>query len=112
MAQSNASKAVAQDAVGAVASWFSLHTADPGTTGANEGAGSGYARGQTAWSAANAGSGTKAGTPATIGAAAQSYTHWGLWSASSGGTFHMGGPLPVPEAFGAPGTYALTPTMV
>ena len=96
MAQSNASKAVAQDAVGAVASWFSLHTADPGVTGASEGAGSG----------------TKAGPPATIGAAAQTYTHWGLWSSVAGGTFHMGGPLPVPEAFGAAGTYALTPTMV
>lgn len=112
MAQSSASKAVAQDAVGAAATWFSLHTADPGVTGASEGAGAGYARGQTTWSAANAGSGTKAGTAATIGAAAQTYTHWGLWSAAAGGTFHMGGPLPVPESFGAPGTYTLTPTMV
>ena len=112
MAQSNASKAVAQDAIGAVATWFSLHTGDPGTTGANEGSGTGYARDDTVWAAANAGTGTKLGSQAAIGAAAQSYTHWGLWSASSGGTFHMGGTLPAPEAYGAPGQYLLTPTMI
>lgn len=112
MAQSNASKAVAQDAVGAVATWFSLHTGDPGVTGASEGAGAGYARAQTTWSPANAGTGTKAGTQAVIGAAAQTYTHWGLWSASAAGTFHMGGLLTAPESYGAPGTYGLTPTMI
>jgi hypothetical protein len=111
VAQSNASKAVAQDAIGAVATWFSLHTGDPGTTGANEGAGTGYARGQTVWSAANAGAGTKAGSQATIGAAAQAYTHWGFWTAPTGGTFHIGGVLPAPESYGAPGQYLLTPTM-
>lgn len=111
MAQSNASKAVAQDAIGAVATWFSLHTGDPGTTGANEGTGTGYARAQTVWAAANSGTGTKAGSQAAIGAAAQAYTHWGLWTASTVGTFHMGGALPAPETYGAPGQYLLTPTM-
>jgi len=110
VAQSNASKAVAQDAIGAVATWFSLHTGDPGTTGANEAAGTGASRGQTVWAASSGG--TKVGSQATIGAAAQSYTHWGLWTASTGGTFHMGGALPAPEAYGAAGQYLLTPTMV
>jgi len=112
VAQSNASKAVAQDAIGAVATWFSLHTGDPGTTGANEGTGTGYARDDTVWAAANPSSGTKTGSQASIGAAAQSYSHWGLWTAASGGTFHMGGALPAPESYGAPGLYLLTPTMV
>ena len=112
MAQSNASKAIAQDAVGAAATWFSLHTGDPGTTGANEASGTGASRGQTVWAAANSSNGTKAGSQATVGAAAQAYTHWGLWSAASGGVFHMGGPLPAPESYGAPGQYLLTPTMV
>lgn len=111
MAQSNASKAVAQDAIGAVATWFSMHIGDPGTTGANEGSGTGYARGQTIWAAANPGTGTKAGSQATISTAAQPYTHWGNWTAPSGGTFHIGGALPAPEAYGAPGQYLLTPTM-
>lgn len=112
MSQSNASKAVAQDAIGAVATWFSLHIGDPGTTGANEGSGTGYARGQTVWAAANAGAGTKAGSQATIGAAAQPYTHWGYWTALTAGVFHIGGPLPAPESYGAPGQYLLTPTMI
>lgn len=111
MAQSNASKAVAQDAVGAVARWFSLHTGDPGTTGANEMAGTGAARAQTTWSAANAGTGTKAGTEAVIGVPVGTATHYGLWTAASGGTFHLGGALTVPEVYAAPGTYGLTPTM-
>jgi hypothetical protein len=112
VAQSNASKAVAQDAIGAVATWFSLHTADPGTTGANEGSGTGYARDDTVWAAANPATGTKAGSQAAIGTAAQTYTHWGQWTAASGGTFHMGGALPAPEVYGAPGQYLLTPTMI
>lgn len=112
MAQSNASKAIAQDAVGAAATWFSLHIGDPGATGANEGSGTGYARAQTVWAAANPSNGTKAGSQATIGAAAQPYTHWGLWTLASGGTFHLGGALPAPEAYGAPGQYLLTPTMI
>lgn len=111
MSQSNANKAVTQDATGAVATWFSLHTGDPGTTGANEGSGTGHARGQTTWSPANASNGTKTGTQATLGAAAQAYTHWGLWTASTGGTFHLGGTLPAPESYGAAGSYLLTPTL-
>lgn len=111
MAQSNASKAVAQDAVGGVARWFALHSGDPGTTGASEGSGTGHARGQTTWTAANAGAGTKAGTQALMGAAAGTWTHWGLWTAETGGTFHLGGLLPVTEVYAAPGTYGLTPTL-
>ena len=111
MAQSNASKAIAQDAIGAVATFFSLHTGDPGTTGASEGAGAGHARGATVWAAANAGTGTKAGSQATLGAAVGTYTHWGLWTAAVGGVFHLGGALPAPEVYGAAGSYLLTPTL-
>jgi hypothetical protein len=112
MAQSNASKAVAEDAIGAAARWFSVHTADPGTTGANEMTGTGAARGQTTWNAANPATGTKTGSEAVIGVPAGTATHWGLWTASSGGTFHNSGALPVAEVYAAPGTYGLTPTMV
>lgn len=110
MAQSNANKAVVQDATGAVATWFSLHIGDPGTTGANEGSGTGHARGQTTWDPSSGG--TKNGSVAPLGAAAQNYTHWGLWTAASGGTFHIGGALPSPESYAAPGQYLLDPTMV
>ena len=36
MAFSNASKNVALDAIGAAATWLSVHSADPGTTGATD----------------------------------------------------------------------------
>jgi hypothetical protein len=38
-------------------------------------------------------------------------THWGLWSASSGGTFYDGGSLPVSETYSSAGTYLATPTL-
>lgn len=78
--------------------WVSLHTADPGATGANESTVTGYARIDATglFSAAVAGvitnnaiigefSGTS-GSPQTV-------THFGVWTAVSGGTFIVGGTL-------------------
>jgi hypothetical protein len=108
MAFSNTSKHVALDAIGAVATWLSVHTADPGTTGANEVASS--TRAQTTWSPASGG--TKTGTVAAIGVpAGATITHWGLWTGSSGGTFHTGNVLPATEVYGSAGVYNATPTL-
>lgn len=79
--------------------YASLHTASPGTTGANEVAVGGYARQSTTglWVASSAGVitnnaivGQFDGAPAGGSAVA---THVGLWSALTGGTFIMGGAI-------------------
>lgn len=112
MAESNAAKVVTQGAAAAAATWFSVHTADPGTTGASEVAGTGAARGQTAWGAPGGSPTQTVGSQAVIGVpAATTITHWGQWTAASGGTFHRGGVLPAPETYTGVGSYGLTPTL-
>lgn len=64
-------------AVGDLATTVSLHTADPGTTGAAEAAGGGYARQAVTWSGDG---GELTGTPATFDVAAGNYTHVGVWA--------------------------------
>jgi hypothetical protein len=107
MSHSVAARNAAVAAVTALGNWCSLHTGDPGTTGANEVVG--VTRAQTTWGAPSAGS--SVGTPANIGVPAGGpYTHYGVWSLVSGGAFVSGGVLDAPESYGAPGVYALTPT--
>jgi hypothetical protein len=90
--------------------FISLHTASPGTTGANEVAGGSYARVATTWSSASASS--RSGSAVTINVpAGTTITHFGVWSLISGGTYKRGGPLSVQETFGSAGTYQLTPTL-
>lgn len=90
--------------------WISLHTADGGTTGSSEVTGGAYARKSTNWAAPAASAVT--GTAVTIDVpAGTTITHWGVWSAVTGGTFKYCGALPAPETFGSNGTYSLTPTM-
>jgi hypothetical protein len=77
---------------------ISLHTADPGVSGASEMSGGSYARSANAMSAMGAASG-KANTNTsaiTVTAAAATATHWGAWSLASGGTFYAGGTLTAP----------------
>src|SRR6478735_6212615 len=69
----------------------SLHTGDPGTTGANEQSGGAAARKQTTW-AGGADDGVVPGSEVTIDVPAGAYTHFGVWSA--GGTFRHGNALP------------------
>lgn len=73
--------------------WVSVHTASPGTTGANEVTGGtpAYARKQTTWGTPTAG--VVSGSEVTFDVPAGTYTHWGLWSAQTGGTFRDGGAL-------------------
>lgn len=94
------------DQIGTVAVRVSLHTADPGTTGANEVSGGTYGRQTVAWGAATNGSKTTTGTPAaTIPVPASTVSHFGLWSAATGGTFYGGGSLSATETFAAAGEY-------
>lgn len=74
----------------------SLHTADPGTTGASENANTGsYARQACSWNAASAGSKTNSSslTFATAGSVAVAY--FGTWSSATygAGNYAIGGAL-------------------
>lgn len=95
---------------------LSLHTATPGTTGADEATGGSpaYARQAVTFNSAGA-TGPLGGTlqPATVGVAwsdevtfdlaAGTYTHAGGWSASSGGTFRGGNALASSQTLGSQG---------
>lgn len=105
------SKEAAADSIIALGTWISLHTADPGTTGASEATGGSpaYARQQTTWSADTTDDGVRAGTQVTIDLAAGTYTHFGLWSAETGGTFVGGGAI-TSTTLAAQGQIKVTPT--
>ncbi|CRK59090.1 Phage protein [Alloactinosynnema sp. L-07] len=110
MGFTDTAKQTALDAVAAAAAWITLHTADPGTTGASEVAGGAYTREQTTWAAFAGGS--RVGSQVTFDVpAGVTITHWGIRTAASGGTFYYGGTLSASETFGAAGQYLFTPTL-
>ena len=73
--------------------FLSLHSGDPGTTGANELSGGGYARQAITWAAASGGSVGNAGTASFTTAGNVAVTYFGVWSAATGGTYYVGGAL-------------------
>lgn len=114
MANTNATKQALVTAFVGLGDRISMHTADPGTTGANEATGGSpaYARKQTTWAAGA--NGVKVGSKITADVPAGTYTHAGMWS--SGGTFISGGPIldsngsPVSLVFTTQGLIDFTPT--
>jgi len=80
--------------------YVSAHTGNPGTTGANEHGSTGsYSRATTTssdWASASSGSISNV-DPITFPSATQNYTakitHFGLWTAKTGGTFIGAGAL-------------------
>jgi hypothetical protein len=96
------------DTLDATTTHVSLHTADPGSTGASEVAGGSYARQALDWSPASGS--TKAAAQVMFQVpGSTTITHYGLWSAASGGTFRGGTELDAPETFVLAGPYALIP---
>lgn len=74
----------------------SLHTADPGTTGASENANTGsYARQACSWNAASAGSMTNSTALTFSTAGSTAVTYFGTWSSATygAGTYAIGGAL-------------------
>jgi hypothetical protein len=73
--------------------YLSLHSADPGTTGASEFTGGGYARQAIVFGAASGGviANNAAISVPNAGSTAADYV--GFWSASSGGTYLGGLPM-------------------
>ncbi|WP_029923848.1 phage tail fiber protein [Nocardia otitidiscaviarum] len=88
--------------------WVSLHTSDPGTTGTGEATGGGYARVQGTWTSGSGGALTMA--ELTFTAPAGTYTHVGLWSASSTGTFYDKAALAPNITINSAGTIKVTPS--
>ena len=81
----NPTHQAASNAIAALGTWISLHTAAAGTTGASEATGGGYARKQTTWTPGTTGVNT--GSEVNIPCAAGTYVEGGIFSAVSGGTF-------------------------
>lgn len=98
------------DELAGVAVWASLHTASPGTTGVNEVSGGSPAYGRKAitWNAAASANLDNNANPVFDVPAATTVTHFGVWSASTGGTFYGGDALSDPETFAGQGTYTLS----
>lgn len=94
---------------GAATLYLSLHTADPGSTGANEVTGAGYAR--QAITFGNPVSGVAANTAALsyVNMPAAVITHLGLWDAPTGGNFRQSGAWssPITEGVGNSFTVAV-----
>lgn len=87
----------------------SLHTADPGTTGANEvsGGSPAYARKTTAWTA-GATDGSITGSQVTFDVPAGTYSWVGVWN---GTTFQCGIQLASSATFSGQGQLQVTPTV-
>lgn len=104
--RNDAVNAVAQNGAANV---YSLHTGDPGTTGANEvtGGSPAYAR-KTATGFPAAASGAATNSQVVFDVPAGTYTHWARWKA---GVFYEGGPLPAAETYNGQGTLGLTHTV-
>lgn len=109
MGLTNAAKNAMLDHLAGLAVYASLHSADPGSTGTNEltGGSPAYARKAITWNAASAGNLDDSNAPVFDVPAGSTVSHFGLWSAVSGGTFYGSGDL-VDEAFAGQGTYTLT----
>lgn len=105
-----AAKNLMLNALGAAVGYVSLHTGDPGSTGANEvvGGSPAYARKAVTWNSASGADLDNNANPTFDIPAGTTITHYGLQSASSGGTFYGGDALSAPETFGGQGTYTLT----
>lgn len=86
--------------------WVSLHTADPGDTGANEVSGGSYARIAVTFNAAAAGSMDSSSTPVINVPAGTTITHLGLWDAETVGNW-LGSSDITDEVFGGAGTYTV-----
>jgi len=85
----------------------SLHTADPGTTGADEVAGGSYARQAVTWDPASGGVKANATQLVWNIPPGTTITHVGGWDAAGGGTFRGGGPLTASQSYPTGGTFTI-----
>lgn len=105
----NATKEALAAEYAGLATHASLHTGDPGTTGANEATGGGYARQELTWTA-GAADGVISAAQVEFDVAAGTYTHVGLWTAATGGTFVDLYDIPTDVVMSLAGKFRVTPT--
>lgn len=105
----DAARDEALDAIGALATRFSLHSADPGSAGANEltGGSPAYARQAGTWAAASGGEMLQGGDETFDIPAGSDVAYWGSWS-SDGTVFYGSGALDAVESYAGQGQYKLT----
>lgn len=110
MALSTAGRNAAANAIAALATHLSLHTGDPGSSGTAEvtGGSPAYARKAVTWNTASGGVADTSNAPVFDVPGSTSVSHFGLWTAASGGTFLGGDALSATEGFAAQGTYTAT----
>lgn len=89
---SSASADAAQNAILATGTtyYLSLHTADPGSNGANEG---GETRQAITFATSSGGNQASNNAQTWSSAVGGTYRYFGVWTASSGGTYKRGGSL-------------------
>lgn len=95
------------DHLGTTIDSLSLHSADPGATGANELAGGTYARQTPTWNAGANGDLTLGATSTFDVPGGSTVAYVGCWD-STGPTFKGGFALSAAETYSAAGTYDLT----
>ena len=100
----------AVDAITALVTHISLHTGDPGGDGADEvtGGSPAYARQAVTYAAASAGSAAIEAVEEFDIPASTTVSHFGLWTASTAGTFLGGFTLSASETFANQGVYRMT----
>lgn len=82
--------AIAAALVPATTYYLSLHSADPGTTGASEFSGGGYARQAIVFGTASGGTIASNASQTVPNAGTTAATYIGIWSASTAGTYMAG----------------------
>jgi hypothetical protein len=87
--------------------FVSLHTATPGTTGTSEVTGGTYIRVAVTWNAPSAGAVTNSNAITINLPAATTATHFGIWSASTAGTYYLGGALTASVGGGSAATVTI-----
>lgn len=85
--------------------YVSLHTGDPGSTGASEATGGSYARQSVSLDAASNKASQNGGALSFTGMSAATITHVGLWDASANGNFLIGGALTAQKTTNAGDTF-------
>lgn len=91
----------------AVASYASLHTAEPNTSGSNEVTGGSYTRESISWGSASNGTALSSGQIVFDVPGSTTITHLGYWSAASGGTFYGSRQLNAQQTYATDGTYTI-----
>lgn len=105
----NAGKVVALTALGQAAKFISVHSTDPGTTGAGEltGGTPAYARQAATWTTPTTDTLTLANQPLFNIPPSSTAAYVGFYTAATGGDLLWSRPLPAPEVYAGQGTYTL-----